>query len=158
MIVSSYLKPLRRKVGVVTLVTACVFSSGWVRSMRCTDSLRIKCGSFSNDEIVSDDGHLLWNHQIINLRQLISPVSWPRISWSVYSFKGLGRIGDEKIAFQIKSLRCGVGYHSATISRDGKIVSVPSNLVFFAPYWPIVIPLTLLSAWLLLSKPRTSMS
>jgi len=36
-------------------------------------------------------------------------------------------------------------------------VDVPSYRMFLSiPYWSIVIPMTLLSAWLLLSKPRVA--
>ena len=151
-----FLRGWKRKVGVCTLVMACVFVAGWVRSMSCSDSVRIRCGRFCDEQLSSYDGQLLWDHQIINFRRSMSGVSWPRVSWNVYSFNALGNLDRENITFEIKSLRSGVALYSAKISQAGKIVSVPSNCVVFAPYWSIVIPLTLLSGWLLLSKPRAS--
>src|SRR5689334_11887992 len=44
-----YFKPFRRKIGVITLVMACVFSAGWIRSRNTSDFLRLNVG---RDQIV----------------------------------------------------------------------------------------------------------
>jgi hypothetical protein len=91
----------KRKCGVVTLLIACVFAAGWVRS--CT---------------VDDVFHLFGLRFVSTLGA---------IERSTVTFRGIGS------GFALNDV-----------------------MVFWrVPYWSIVIPLTLLSAWLLLSNPRT---
>ena len=106
-----YFKPLRRKIGVVTLVLACVFAAMWVRSGRIQDVVRFGPGG----------------------RECI-----------VVSFDG---------RFSIWVGAAGPNRKALWMSLD-PVVSDP----FFGPqvpYFFLVIPLAAISAWLLLSKPRS---
>ena len=101
---SDYFKPLRRKVGLVTLAMACLLTAGWVRSY---------CG------------------------------------------------GDRIIAIVMEGFESKNGYiQHIRIDLEGRgwkkpLVYRPDG-TFCVPYWSICVPLTLLSAFLLLSKPRAA--
>jgi hypothetical protein len=87
----SYFKPWRRKIGVVTLMLACVLAANWI------------CSAFAE--------------RCLNL--------------------------------------FGIGLYFTPEATE--VVTVNSMCIvgiFVVSHWLIVIPLTLLSAWLLLSKPR----
>lgn len=95
----TYFKPLRRKIGVLTLLLACVLAAGWVRSY------------IDDDEFDANGRHYI-NSQ--------------------------GFFGE--------TTRLG------TLNENGD----PVNLVpiWLIPYGMVVVPLILLSGWLLHSKPR----
>ena len=99
----NYFRGWRRKAGLVTLLMACVFAAGWVRSLTEIDRLGLFGG------------------------------------W-VCSWGGSMRLVE--VSF-------------ITTQIGGASVRAAQLTPFFSiPYWMIVLPLTLLSAWLLLSKPR----
>lgn len=108
-----YFKPLRRKIGVVTLVVACMFAATWVRGF-------VRCDLFNlpNQLAIANDRKTL---------SLVKPRRMPH-GWGITNFSSQYRVWNG-------------------------VELVP---VFVVPYWSIVITLTLLSAWLLLSKPRAT--
>ena len=114
-----YFKPWRRKIGVVTLVMACVVVAGWVRG-RCVrdfvDSGRYLPGSRG---IVIDN-----NRDSFTLKTREGPTI---------------------------CLLPGGEINTVLPVSDAKVVLVTLIRI---PYWSIFIPLTLLSAYLLFSKPR----
>ena len=153
----SYFKPLRRKIGVMTLIMAGVFMAGWARSLLLSDNVRIQFGFFSDDEFNSSRGQLSWTLGRPSLRQMASLVSWPRVKWVCFPFDTKHRLTnetDEGVICCVPALGFAIICQSATISSHGIPVTVVSSLVIIHPYWAIVVPLTLLSAYLLLSKPR----
>ena len=111
-----FFKPWRRKIGIVTLMLACVFAAGWVRSQYKADVFIMPLNESSNGVISSRNGE---------------------IQWATAEFNHIGKPYEPDGLTELKNL--------PTVLRS-------------VPYWPIVIPLTLLSAWLLLSKPRQSKS
>lgn len=137
-----YVKPWRRKFGVATLVLACVLMAGWVRSMEYEEEIDLpwcmySLNCYSHDckamillmsyEHPSDFG----NNQI--WRSDHAP--WLGLSATDRVFKEFGFVsGDPSGYFRRGNVRC-------------------AGLI--APYWSIVIPLTLISAFLLV-KPRKS--
>jgi len=132
-------KPWRRKIGVLTLVMACVFAAGWVRSLSVLNFLHRSAGLVSYMEFESSNGNLVWwstsKHEFANP---------PRLTWSIgdlqYRFQF---IEDRHVRWSLKiwGFRIGEAYR---------------RKVWVIPYWSIVIPLTLISAYLLLSKPRVA--
>jgi len=133
----SYFRGWKRKIGVVTLLFTSVLTAGWTRSCFVEDRLVFFDGS--GVSIVSRD------QQISRLQEASDMVDirrgWPawrstnkdarkvRFPTSKYSFLGFGREEEQ------------FGYYF--------------GIRYFVPYWSIVAPLTLLSAWCLLTKPRT---
>lgn len=137
-----YFKSLRQKIGVATLAIACVFAAGWLRSEMLSDILNLPYRSHRAG-VRSQSGTFGWCYEYtLDGREYPTVVvGWrtetvpkPLIDWRKYQ-RGLGRLG-----FQWGSDKFG---------------DVERKYYFQAPYWSIVIPLTLLSAYLLISKPRT---
>ena len=128
---SEFFKGWRRKIGGVTLVLACVFAAGWMRSWVTYDAVAYRIGGRYN-VIESELGDVLWS-------ACDEERSWQEIGW-----KSCGR-RDPKMAFMVH----------ATISMRYMATNVSALTL---DYRMIVLPLTLVSAFLLLSKPRQSTS
>lgn len=139
-LMGSYFKPLRRKIGVLTLVLACVFTAGWVRS-RCHEDLVLVPTGDVVRVCTSLDSRF-----ISGVARPKRPSSHPPFPvWRALPFCTLDRFiarGSLRTHWLIGGF--GVGEMEATPPFEVWIISYP----------PIVIPLTLISAWLLLRKPR----
>jgi hypothetical protein len=116
----------RRKVGIVSLVMACGLTSAWMRSQFFRD---VFCWSIGHEAevIISDDGILSWWR--LSLQHPL-PQRWNP------GFVNRGR--DGSYYFRARDWYVELG--------ESDSLSVP--------YWHSVIPLTLLSAYLILWKPR----
>jgi hypothetical protein len=134
----SYFKPLRGKLGVVTLVLACLLMAGWVRSIFTLDQLRFR--DLPTMTFQSASGHLrMWHDSSGEVTSSdLHFFEWQRSTVSLSSTSPFP----------------GSTNHFGWIGFD--FVQYPEQMSLrILPYWSIVIPLTLLSAWLLFSKPRT---
>lgn len=141
----------RRKTGCVTLVMAGVLMGAWLRSREFVDEIR--CTSFGRR-------HLISLHQ-------------GRGTWSAWNEKE----GDVRLAnwisrtpnppLDIDSLRRGQAeVHAVDLARDASLDMNDWESAAFLDeesrrfrkwefrYWPIVLPLTLLSAYLILWMPH----
>lgn len=137
-----YFKPWRRKFGVVTLVLVCQFTAAWVRSKVIQDEFTYATGATSGQIIATKDGHLLWMI-FHNVRPTLLP-DFPY--WSNEPFQTFDKFYTDK-SKTWKWRFCG--FYSGTAPN-------PKSTIFLVSFWSIVIPLTLISVWLLLSKPRTA--
>jgi hypothetical protein len=159
-----YFKPRRRKIGVVTLVLACVFAAGWVRSEATYDFVTLnlgdsvyKVGSFSGiTRLIRETAHGKASEEQprkqptskrrSNTNQLLrwnsglaSSIIGPKVGWDTgYEVQWNWKCGD----FSCGSATRGIGRFEATT----------------VPYWAIIIPLALLATYLLLSKPQEKKS
>ena len=138
-----YFSPWRRKIGVVTLMMACVTMVGWVRSRLNNDFVLISIGSLRSVFVSGGQKFCLilpCEPQLeVFFVQTTNGVDSPKI-WRIEAHNF------EEEAF---SQHSKVGY----ITR----VAYPGQKRFrLIPYWSLTIPLTLLSLWLLLFNPRTS--
>jgi hypothetical protein len=165
---TAYFKPLRRKIGVMTLGMACLFSVGWVRSAYISDSLilpNVAHGRDTTNILSSVKNRLIWqrlssaNKRIVwerwyTLENRDSPNSQSTFSYPIWTTTPAS---PESVSSDVqwnaekphwRLWWCGIEYtESLPIDNDhGR------NLLI--SYWSIVIPLTLLSAWLLPSKLR----
>ena len=137
-----FFKPWRRKIGVVTLVIACVLAAGWVRSLVVMDRI-IWTNNGSMSSFASIDGMVWWYR--ISPISLTNRVVWrsaknpnpPIDLWANY---------DPTWRFQFSGLQFGVGQSNKHPNMGISICEIP--------YWFVIIPLTLLSAYLLLTRPR----
>ena len=138
----------RRKAGCVTLVMATVLWAAWVRSLGGLDvtifnNATTALASMPNTVglIIVNDGKSVGTSYFYE-----NPLFYEGTEWS-WHFCGFG-IGKLKHTVLM-----------AHIANDGTLVHHNIPPVIFAglytiPYWSVVIPLTLLSAYLLLWKPR----
>lgn len=125
-----FLKPLRRKVGVVTLLVACVLMAGWISSLNGVDIIGFGKGE-ETYSLRSINGRIEWHRDTFNMRigDHRKSVRWDRMSFDQYFI-----VARMEVAFAAQF--------------------EPVLVLFMVHYWMLVLPLTLLSAWLLLRKPR----
>jgi len=146
----------RRKIGVVTLVMACAFAAGWLRSLNTQDSYSVPISSIGCPSVHSSRARLGFGNEyprIIPPLGLEVATGWVSLP-----------LGDDMSNDVIPRMleddwigawkwSCGE-FHFLTSRFDNENGRAAVVRWYVFPYWSIVIPLTLLSAWLLLSKPR----
>ena len=154
---SEFFRGWRRKVGVATLLMACVAMAAWLRSESFCD--------FYSTEIDRDEMRLRRRFDIRSASGKIWITTVDVTSaWGVSVTKwGSRTIGDSTIRRVRANQKRDTDY---TIELDlgslgfrfetGQFLQNPVTRIttFTIPYWSITIPLTALSAFLLLSKPR----
>ena len=150
-----YFKPLRRRIGVVTLVMACVFAGGWVRSLTMLDLFTV---ATSNNlwRFTIEDGIVEFSfyQRVSGDPQLSQNSGWKSDS-NVTPNGGKIRSGPTTANLAMSDTKLEF-YSFAYAAKYWVSPTFAMDMYFFVfPYWSIVIPLTLLSAWLLLSKPRS---
>ena len=134
----------RQKAGVVTLILACVFMGGWVRALAIQDTLVIPIGNKLSVQFVSA------YHRII-LGKHVTITGEPLRKRPLWTF-----IPAEKKRWQLKIelMTCRVEFNSFLYGNNGTVFNTGiSSWYIESPYWIVVVPLTLVSLCLLLSKP-----
>jgi hypothetical protein len=174
-------KGWRRKTGCVTLLIACVLMIGWIRSSGRFDWACIN-GSHSRYGLASLEGRLLVHRSDVpsfyptplsdssfvswdstDLSRIIKP--FDPMTYADGSATGQGVVGADGTGFGFSNWTetkadnhwrfDWAGFHVGIAAvQNGKGTSGCYTCMF--PYWSIVIPLTVLSAFLLFSKPRNS--
>jgi len=150
----------RRKVGVVTLAMALVFMVGWVRGHYIDD---IFCGGSGNGRsyyefIFSREGVTwYWNAS----DDMDGGFGWTP-GWGFYGFHRIPFdpfdrfVHPDADPMQFDFRWKWFGFDCARLHDIG--LPAYHHIWLLVPYWSIVVPFTLLSAYLLLSKPRKSTS
>lgn len=145
-----FYRPFRRKLGLLTLVMACLFVAGWVRSITFDDRATFQFRRSWMDGISSYDSSLIWVRIRKESTSGIAPTfssakrldarevwRWPFVDW------------------QWRKLGFGHGCDAGGAKQNKNFIFHTSpTVVTVVPYWSIVLPLTAISAWLLLSKPK----
>ena len=149
-----FFKGWRRKTGVATLMLACVFMAGWVRSQYFLDSLNLDSNLLGKK--ITADFQSIKSRMGCNIH-----VYRPRDRDSIYlDFDYLA--GDLRFNQYSRSAHFhpqfdwgGFLYGTiiGTIHPDTNLTY--DTMLYHVPYWFIVIPMTLLSSYLLLSMPRS---
>ena len=137
----------RRKAGGVALVLACVVVAGWVRSWRVDDLIQL-----TSEEDMATDIHIrsFEGFLIMQVETLVppKPIKWAVPKWSIVELHKTAA-ADDPMIWRFRWCGFAAGYElGRAYLPDGRVD------LWFIPYWSIVIPLTLLSAYLLLVKPR----
>lgn len=139
-----FLRPVRRKFGLIMLVMACVLMAGWARSQSIDDSYFVS--------------HNSWT-RLIESRS-------GSIRWTTFDFPGV--TNDDGTKFGSVPVRESdpvefVLRKYAPVTRmsflglsfsEGNFFSISTVKRWVIPYSLIALPLTLLSAWLLIRKGR----
>lgn len=122
-----FFKPWRRRIGVVTLVLACVLMAGWVRSQSMADDIYFTAGDRRN-HLRSAYGQFFWG------------------GWPAEGRQSFHRSSDRIADLEAEDFNWGSSWFRET---------PPNCSIHWATPYSYVTPfLTLLSAYLLLSKPR----
>lgn len=138
----------RRMLGAATLVLACVLMAGWVRSGLLEDRLYLNLTGKSINRFISSPSGLAWEMMGYPF-QILRPetIDQPGPRWNS---RAINRFGPFYAVDVIRDWKWfGFRYRAGRTNAG----DFPSLLVII-PYWSIVLPLTLLSCSLILSKPR----
>ena len=138
-----YLKPWRRKIGVVTLVMACVFAGGWVRSLDVVDTVTVTVNESTFDTFCSCPLGMGWSRS--QYRKLKLPPNMPRVDWATST--DLSDWNSSEKSSEVPSAPFGF-----RVVSEGD----PQTTSVFMSHYTTSIPLTALTLWLLLTKPRKS--
>jgi hypothetical protein len=137
----------KRKVGGVTLVIACVFMAAWVRNQFAQESLNVPTGASSSIRFISGCHYL-------NIVAMQSPAPENEMaSFRYYHHKNSKN--SAVIAVHVGMTTIPIRISPFRLARSAFQFSHLEDLtltMFSLPYWVLVAPLTLTSAWLLLSK------
>ena len=139
---SEFFRGWKRKLGAATLLMALVFLGGWVRSYSTVDWTDFSSGNYQREKLESRNGAIYWE-------STVRPTSQPKLPWVFPKWcrASLLHSGYVPIDDLVDWRWEGYGFRSGVIDEyDGK------STFQAIPYWSIVIPLTLISLWLLLSK------
>ena len=136
----AYFEGWKRKAGVATLFMALVLAGGWVRSKIVGDELEFESGPASTEALESFNGSLLWATSIDSDAHAGTPL----FRWHSRPASDYEHLRDPIYEWEFRAFGFGVGHFGD--HHDGL-------WIYVTPYWALVIPLTLLSAILLLSKP-----
>ena len=149
-IVGKFFRGSRRKVGVLTLMMACIFLIGWIRSPFVEDSIEIPIGRHSTVSLISAYSQLMLKSEFSRSSQYSVMIPTWR---SIKLWDGIRWYDDPPTVFRWK----WNGFAFAEVPYQDLFDDAWqdfSSTYYFVPYWSIVIPLALLSAYLLLTKPR----
>lgn len=157
----------RRKTGCVTLMLAVVLAAAWVRSLTTLDAvdLRISPDLLSQESFYSTEGCLgiVYEFQSQNPIDrhsesiLVTKLSICSPRWNAYDLKSMNRLPAKSrfdstmMVWLWTHFRFGAGLEEWKFDGGGHCREV----YWMIPYLLVVTPLTLLSAYLLLSKPRS---
>lgn len=167
---SEFFKPWRRKAGCLTLVMACMFLVGWVRSGTVDDRVHMRQNDQTLYLLASDPsgliGATMWVTGVNSKLPPTSHFGWNSSNW-IAPNDWLGSFTAMMLAARYSEIGqsddsedspvgwnwhwCGFHLHGTSNPPGPGMFAVTIVVV---PYWSVVLPLMLLSAWLLFSKPR----
>ena len=138
-------KPWYRKIGLVTLLLACAVAVYWVRSCQQADFISVPVSELKNVAFFSGGQSFCFLYGNNWYRKLQRQQRGPVVVYRVQLGPGFSEIRSQKV--QWWSLNCT----EASVARSWEFDGPLNRMI---PYWVVVLPLTILSAWLLLSKRR----
>jgi|GEM_PF-977757 hypothetical protein len=171
-----FFKGWRRKIGLLTLPLACVFMAGWVRSLHIEDTLDVIVGNHTFHEFHSTGNGVMWvwtwnsrlNHQeerpnglVFVHKVLTKPFGWRifatgrRFNW-ISTPIGLEKDVGDVLDYDYAKTSPAPRWYCNWIGMRFGVEGTPNvrGVIMTAHYWMFACPLTLFTAWLLLTKPR----
>jgi len=132
----------KRKVGVFTLLMACALMCGWFRSWKWWETLLVLDTGVRNCTINSNQGQIAW-------------IDWHEHSENPTKLRYFQMDACEFSEYRpIENLSRFVIFTKAVVRfPPGRSATADVRII---DYWSVVTPLTLLSAYLLLVKPRVA--
>jgi hypothetical protein len=136
----------RRKIGLLLLLMSCVLMGGWLRSVFVADSVVWTSGSNVLEDFMSAEQHLSWQ-TTYDIEGLL-PSTFPSWHSSALDFSIVDDASEHPV-WRWRFLGFEAGEFTTQMTGDSSHGSFCS-----IPYWSVTVPLTLVSLWFLLSKPR----
>ena len=149
--------------------------AGWVRSVSISEGVGYSRGSrtvenyfpeqiyfCTDDKFYSEGGFFHWQHKFEDRRKVSG--SRPTLIWWTQPLGNIYLNDDDDDWLKWRWRFCGIRFGEIEditdegVNEFGKKVRIPRDRWYFlhVPYWPIVIPFTLISLWLLLAMPLPS--
>lgn len=141
---SQFFHGCRRKVGCVTLVMACVFVAGWVRSIEKLDIYYPLQTRLTRLQLSSNSGQCGVNV----LSYTDDPSDSDDFDFTFKTYRASKDYDSFRFRGALWRLRFG-GFDCGQTSDD-----IGFQTICIVPYWSVVLPPTAASAFLLLSEPR----
>ena len=139
--------PWRRRIGLVTLLMACMAMAGWVRSRSYGESVHFPGFPGTSECLVSVDSSILWVTCEPGFSEGLFLPKWEHHEFDPRSdFYHIFSVVNVKWKWRL--LGFGAGRTPRLTDPHGREFSF-----WIIPYWIIVLPLAALSAVLLLMKP-----
>jgi hypothetical protein len=159
---SNFFKGWRRKFGLLTLMLALAFMGAWVRSMRVEDILKIPSPEGFRFSFTSEHERISW-HKMTgpeSERSAKRVTQWKWLSGPIDPHSGIDptNTSDDKFyhfEHDWKWDLCGFYFAEGHGKLTGPCPSSRLRL-YVIPFGSITMPLTLLSAYLLLSKTSST--
>lgn len=152
---SDFFKGWRTKVGVVMLAVALVFMAGWIRSQSVADIIMYPAEKNTIGCLVSATDSLVWQRTQttprtaeLGITVAKGPTNW---TWQVSPVSEYAAILDSGLSWRFRWCGFGVSESPPEVTEQTGI----SATFLLVPYWSIVVPITLMSAYLLLIRPRS---
>ena len=141
----------KRKAGIVTLALTCLITVGWMRSVVVADFLFYPLNKTTLLEVTSNSQSLCCK---------IKPNARFNLSWDILAWENLPAVPDApwEAGFHWVWRQYGFGVADRMDWIDDIPPSFERLTIVVLPYWSLVLPLTMLSAYFLLSQPRKSVS
>ena len=146
----------RRRIGTLSLLLALLFGTAWLLTRAFAFEIFVNCKDQTRHDFTISRYGIAWMSELRDSRFNLATGAIPWIIPS-NSFPDPAENMESEANWQVDFL----GFRSANnedIVPETKpwMRARPLRIgVWVIPYWSIVFPLTLLSAWLLLGKPRT---
>ena len=157
----------RRKAGLATLAMALVLTVGWMRSVVVVDEIFVHppvslehTGPRTYHTVRSQGGVVGWEQWTTDSGLVLISETY-NTSFSSREVTASDSIDIPKgfiVVFNWRLKCCGIDLGSAFVDNKFGAFSNRHSIHCIVPYWLFVLPLTLLSAWLLLIKPRPAKS
>lgn len=160
----------RRKAGCTTLVLACLLAMAWLRSLRVDDGYTLRQDGSTNYAMSSEDGRFVFCMARGGVHGPYLEINYKQYRSDPRKISGAERVAIAEALchdevgvrsrrlrarnIQIKWQRSWHGFELAKRSNESPLMDDVEATFLPVPYWSIVIPLTMLSARLLLSSPR----
>ena len=146
-----FFKGWKRKAGIATLALTCLITVGWMRSIVVADFLAYPLNQTPLLEVASNSQSIGWKIQ----PDAGSDLSWDRLDWASLPAEP---VSWWEANFHWVWRQYGFGVADGIEHTSGVLPNFePSTIVVF-PYWSLILPLTMLSSYLLLSQPPKSLS
>ena len=150
----SFFHGCRRKTGTVALFVACLLMISWLSSLYVTNTVSVVCAGPDNLEgFASIDRHFVWIKTapadfkcglLPELPRSLPQYTRPKNNWAL----GPQGFGNPAIKWSWRIGQFGVG------TLPFKNGNIDWQIRFFTfSWWTVVVPLTALSAWLLVGRP-----
>ena len=140
----SFFRGWRRKIGTATLLLACVFTFGWIRSQTMTDEIGVLCRTTSYF-FLSDDSRIAWSScsGTYYREHSINHGPWP------FSFQTRrSRPREIMNVWSQFDVEWSTQWHGFWYGRS----AVRGMRILVVPYWAVVLPLSVVSIYLFLGK------